>query len=39
MVAATMYKGLGIGRTTHLPGPDGQTVPLYAAEPVDELFA
>jgi hypothetical protein len=36
-VAATVYRGLGIDRGTHLPGPEGP-LPLTEAEPVEELF-
>jgi hypothetical protein len=38
-LAATVYRGLGIGPSVCLPGPDGEAVPLAEAEPVGELFA
>ncbi len=37
-IAATVYRGLGIDLATRLPGPDGRTLPLVEAQPVEELF-
>jgi uncharacterized protein (DUF1501 family) len=37
-VAATVYRGLGLARDTRLPGPEGRSLPLTEAEPVEELF-
>ncbi|HEV3257043.1 MAG TPA: DUF1501 domain-containing protein, partial [Gemmataceae bacterium] len=37
-VAATIYKGLGIDWATRLPGPEGRSMPLTQAEPIEELF-
>jgi uncharacterized protein (DUF1501 family) len=37
-LAATIYYSLGLDPATRLPGPDGQLVPLAAAEPVWEVF-
>jgi hypothetical protein len=36
--AATIYKGIGIDLRTHLPNPDGRTLPITAGEPIHELF-
>jgi hypothetical protein len=38
MVAASIYRALGIDLMAHLPGPDSQSMPLCTAEPIDELF-
>src|SRR5262249_36136325 len=37
-VAATVYRGLSVDLNTRLSGPDGQTMPIVEAEPVEELF-
>jgi len=37
-VAATVYRGLGVGPNTRLPGPDGRAIPVALAGPVEELF-
>lgn len=38
-IAASVYTGLGLDlRTTRLPGPDNQPLPLVEANPIDELF-
>jgi hypothetical protein len=37
-VAATIYKGLGFEHATRLPGPENRPLPLFEAEPVEELF-
>jgi hypothetical protein len=37
-VAATVYQALGIDPATHLPGPEGQPLPLAEAQPIVELF-
>jgi hypothetical protein len=38
MVAASIYRGLGIDLNTRLPGPENRPMPLIEAEPVEELF-
>jgi len=38
MVAASVYKGMGIDLNTRLPGPENRPLPIIEAEPVDELF-
>lgn len=38
MVAATVYKGMGIDLNTRLPGPENRPLPITEAEAVDELF-
>jgi len=38
MIAATVYKGLGIDRNTRLPGPEDHSLALIDAAPIDELF-
>jgi hypothetical protein len=38
MVAASVYKGLGIDLNSRLPGPENRPLPLIEEEPLDELF-
>lgn len=38
MVAASVYRGMGIDPHSRLPGPEGRPLPLTQADPVDELF-
>jgi len=38
MVAASVYKGLGIDLGTRLPGPENRPLPITESEAVDELF-
>jgi uncharacterized protein (DUF1501 family) len=37
-VAATVYKALGIGPETRLPGPEGRPLAVIEDEPIEELF-
>jgi uncharacterized protein (DUF1501 family) len=37
-IAASVYHGLGISPDTRLSSPDGQSLPLTEARPIDELF-
>jgi uncharacterized protein (DUF1501 family) len=37
-IAATVYRSLGVGLDTSLPGPDGRPIPLVEAAPIEELF-
>jgi uncharacterized protein (DUF1501 family) len=37
-VAATVYRGLGIEAETRIPGPENRPLPVYEAEPINELF-
>jgi uncharacterized protein (DUF1501 family) len=37
-VAASVYRALGIGCSTCLPGPEDRPVPVTDAEPIDDLF-
>lgn len=38
MIAASVYKGLGLDLNSRLPGPENRPMPLTESEPVDELF-
>jgi len=38
MVAASVYRGMGIDLTARLPGPENRPLPIIEAEPVEELF-
>jgi hypothetical protein len=38
MVAASVYRGMGIDRNTRLPGPENRPMPIIEAEAVEELF-
>ncbi len=38
MIAASVYKGMGIDLNERLPGPENRPLPIIEAEPVDELF-